>query len=258
MHFLTVSLNLLSSFSLIGFSVLGLSQLGYSQATPSRSNPLNSQVLFNAPTPPDQGAPEGRQQGGASRGGTCYEQYGELTALVPITNGVVWSLTSSQQPTLWFYLPSPLTTSASVEFVLQDETNDYVYETTITGVEVPAGLMSLSVPASHPLTMDQAYYWTLAITCGTDSLSEAIFVSGTLKRNSLDSQLQRQIGTASPLDQVKLYAANGIWHEALTTSAQLYQANPNDRQVAEVWQSLLQQVNLESFTTVPFAPCCTN
>jgi len=134
MRFSHVGLKIFSSFSLISLAIFSTPYFSSAQLTAPEPQLSGNQVVFNAPPPPDQGAPEGRQQGGASRGGTCYEQYGELTALVPITNGVVWSLTSSEQPTLWFYLPSPLTASASVEFVLQDETNDYVYETSISGL----------------------------------------------------------------------------------------------------------------------------
>ncbi|HBL62575.1 MAG TPA: hypothetical protein DDZ80_30590, partial [Cyanobacteria bacterium UBA8803] len=61
----------------------------------------------------------------------------------------------------------------------------------------------------------------------------------------------------TPIEQVSLYAANGIWFEALNTLANLYRPYSEQKSIAAAWVSLLEQVNLGSFNQVPFAPCCT-
>jgi hypothetical protein len=60
-----------------------------------------------------------------------------------------------------------------------------------------------------------------------------------------------------PREQINLYAANGIWHDALTNLAQLRQTNPEDAALMADWESLLKSVNLEAIATEPIVQCCT-
>ncbi len=214
-------------------------------------------VTFNQPTPPaNQGAPAGRVGGGASRG-DC-PSYAALTALVPVTDGAVWNLTTSAHPTLWFYLPGELPSGASVEFVLQDQADNYVYREAIPASVVQEGLAKFSVPESAPpLAMETSYTWTMAVYCNSEQPSESVFVNGTIHRVALDATVQVQLAQAEPMDQVRLYADSGIWHDALNQLARHYQANPTNADVRYLWSSLLQQANLDAIALTPFASCCT-
>jgi hypothetical protein len=214
------------------------------------------QIIFNDPTPPQQGSPSGRQRGGASRG-PC-RQFQSLTALVPATKGMVWGQTVSDRPTFWFYIPDPLTTQTPIEFTVQDAADNYIYQTRLTTSVKEPGLIQLSVPATaKPLEVGKPYAWTLSVYCNPDKPSEAVFVKGTVQRVAPNSVLINRLKSAPPLEQVNIYAAEGIWHEALNQLAVLHRANPKNPQITSSWTSFLQQVDLANLATKPFVSCCT-
>lgn len=216
---------------------------------------IPSQILYNAPPPPNQGTPGGRAQGGASRG-PCQDYEG-LTALVPTTQDVVWGQTTQAAPTLWFYLPHPLTAETRVEFVLQDANDEYIDYISLDGAEVSAGLISFTVdPAARSLQAGQLYTWTLTIYCDPDQLTAFAFVKGSLNVVALNPALQSQLANAAPLDQAKLYAANGVWFDALNLIADEYQQPSSDDQWASAWTTLLEQANFSELISEPFSDCC--
>jgi Domain of Unknown Function (DUF928) len=240
----------------IALGVSSAGQLTLSQSVPSQQNIQQTQIIFNDPTPPSQGSPSGRRWGGASRG-PCRKFEG-LAALVPANNGMVWGKTTSDRPTFWFYLPNQLTAQTPIEFVVQDSADNYVYKTRFTAPQTQSGLINLPIPATtKSLEVGKTYSWTLSVYCDPDKPSTAVFVNGTIQRISLDAALQNRLQQATPVEQVGLYAANGIWFEALNTLANLYRTQSNQKSIATAWTSLLQQVNLGSMTQMPFAPCCT-
>lgn len=226
------------------------------QQAPEQKTLQDTQIIFNDPTPPQQGSPSGRQRGGASRG-PC-RQFESLTALVPTTKGVVWGQTVSDRPTVWFYLPNALTEKTPIEFVVQDAADNYLYNTRITAPGTQAGLIKVALPATaKPLAVGQPYFWTLSVYCNPNKPSEAVFVKGMIQRVGSDATLQKRLPASTPLDQVRLYAANGLWYDALDRLAELRQTQPRDRQLTSIWADLLKQANLGNLTTTPFSPCCT-
>lgn len=240
-------------------NALGLSSVGQeslSQPVSNQKNIQETQIIFNDPTPPSQGSPSGRQRGGASRG-PCQE-FETLTALVPANNGIVWGRTTSDRPTFWFYLPSQLTEQNSIEFVLQDGANNYVYKTRFSAPGMRSGLINIPIPANaKSLEVGKTYSWILSVYCDPARPSRSVFVEGTIERINLDPALQNRLQQATPIEQASLYAANGIWFEAFNTLAKLYYSDSNQRSIATAWMNLLQQAKLESLTKVPFTPCCT-
>ncbi|MEA5449226.1 DUF928 domain-containing protein [Leptolyngbya sp. CCNP1308] len=212
-----------------------------------------SQILFNAPPPPRQGTPGGRSQGGASRG-PCQDFAG-LTALVPTTDGVVWGQTTQAAPSLWVYLPHPLSANTPLELTLQDANDNYLYATSLEADTSP-GLIQFEIAPETPLQPDQLYTWTLVISCDPAQPTESVFVNGTLQPVPLAPGLQAQMAVASKLEQARLYAANGIWHDALNTLATHQQAQPASAQATSAWVDLLQQAGFEDLASEPFSPCC--
>jgi hypothetical protein len=236
-------------------AIAGLSLLGFAQSSVAQlpRNPIRAgQVVFNDPTPPSQGSPGGRQQGGASRG-NC-RSFERLTALVPATQGKVWGQTVSDRPAFWFYLPSELTQKTPIEFTLQDATDQYVYSTRFSAA-TKSGLVRLAVPATaKPLAVGQSYTWTFSVYCDPAKPSSAVFVQGTIRRVALNQQ--GTLGNQTTLQQVKLYAANGIWFDAFDGLAGLYRQEKTKSAVAPTWDSLLQQVELDRLKTAPITDCC--
>ncbi|HAX75489.1 MAG TPA: hypothetical protein DCY88_06595 [Cyanobacteria bacterium UBA11372] len=240
----------------IALGVSSLGQLAVSQSVPNQQNIQQTQIIFNDPTPPSQGSPSGRQQGGASRG-PCRKFEG-LRALVPVKNGIVWGKTTSDRPTFWFYLPNQLTAQTPIEFVVQDSADNYVYHSRYNAPQTQSGLIGITIPAnSKSLEVGKTYSWTLSVYCDPGNPSTSVFVTGTIQRVNLDTTLQNRLQGATPTEQASLYAANGIWFEAFNILANLYRSHSDQKAIATAWASLLQQVNLGSMTQAPFSSCCT-
>lgn len=190
----------------------------------------------------------GRRVGGGTRG-ECPIEAKRLTALVPETN---LGLTVADYPTFFFYVPeSPIPTT--VEFVLLDDSDRQVYETSFmtTGT---GGVIDLSLPPNAglpPLTTGKNYHWYFSVVCNPVNRAEDIFVEGWVQRVELDPILAIKLDKASMQERVNLYAAAGLWHEAITTLTNLRRDRPNDPTMITKWTQLLQSVELDTIAQEP-------
>jgi len=215
--------------------------------------PVQAQVTY-IPVPPDQGSPDGRQRGGATRGNCLADQTGpNLTALVPTVDGVVWSQTATTTPRFFFWLPPLSEANAAkeeivLEFVIQDSSDSYVFRqqfspTTAGIIEIP---LTLDADA---LQLDEYYAWTFSLYCDIARPSASVSVAGTLQRVANEPVPQSE--TAS-LAQIEAYAAAGLWHTALGLAFDLYSTEPNNPDYRSVVTTLLEQVGLADI--VPSVP----
>lgn len=241
----------------IAASVLSFTQV---QAKPVKSLPLeqsptsnlkaqlNRTLIFAAPPPPPDIGEPGRRADAGSRGCGGNKR---LIALVPdyLNSHLIFGATTAQYPTFWFYIPYQPAFPA--KFVLEEKDGKLVYQSDLKLSQTP-GVINLSVPKTvAPLSMGKQYHWYLNIYCKQQD--PPIFVEGWIQRNSLNPTVQDQLDKATPRDRVALYAANGIWFEALSTAGELRRRDPNDTS----WATLLQTVGLNGVANEPIVPCCT-
>ena len=230
--------------------------LGQSRTLNPRGQ-LNKSLIFAAPLPPPDIGEPGKRSDAGSRG--CEEEMDKppasvsqkrLTALVPVYSNseLVLGATLAERPTFWFYIPYKR--SFPAKFVLKDKDGKLVYQTDVTLPETP-GVVSLSLPrAVAPLLIGKRYHWFLKISCKAQQ--PPAFVEGWIQRNSLDPILKSQLEKATPRDRVALYAAKGIWFEALSTAGILRRHDPQDTS----WAALLQAVGLNDLATESIIECC--
>lgn len=222
--------------------------------------PFNSirQLSFNAPEPPNDINAPGDRVGGGKRGCEDIEKQltgskeKQLTALVPIygspDSGLVLGVTTVEHPTFWFYVPYSRALSAS--FILQDEAEQPVYETSVSLSGTP-GIVSFSLPSTSPLlAIGKRYHWYFNVNC--QEQQPPVFVNGWIKREELNTTLKSQLEKATPKQRVAIYAANGIWYEALTASAELSRIDAKRTD----WGALLQAVGLDDIAKEPIVECC--
>ncbi|WP_375505248.1 DUF928 domain-containing protein [uncultured Nostoc sp.] len=242
--FLAVSLTFLSSINV--------------QAQPANSNgQLKQSLIFAAPPPPkDIGEPGKRAEAG-SRG--CGQDINKLlnssqkrlTALVPVYSNseLVFGTAIAEHPSFLFYVPYA-SEFASGEFVLEDEAeHQTIYKTSLTGTP---GVVNLRLPSkAAPLEIGKQYRWYFNIYCQKDNQLIAN-LEGYVKREQLKPALKTQLEKATPRQQVNLYAANGIWYEALSAASELRRTNSQDTS----WTALLKAVGLNDFATEPKVKCC--
>ncbi len=255
--------------------ISGPTQVQAQPAIPVVSTTKEPTSRFVLPPPPDRGAP-GQRKGAASRGGACPCVEKSLTALVPVTktwrqsqggtSGMtpsesVWSLTVAEHPTFWFYVPYSPKSLRSIEFVLQDQKDNDIYRTLVTLPEMP-GVVQLRLPStSTRLEIGKMYHWffKVKIACAPpNQLGVEDYVEGWVQRVTLSPTLTRQLEAATPQQRIDLYAANGIWHEALTTLAELRMVNPEDTILKADWNDLLQSTGLADIASKPIVHCCSN
>ena len=223
----------------------------------SSSRQLNGSQIFNAPPPPDDINAPGNRVGGGKRGCESMQQPATsseklLTALVPVYKstdaGLVLGLTTTSHPTFWFYVP--YVTTVSAEFVLQNEAGQTVYQSPVSLSGTP-GVVSLSLPSTaSPLEIGKRYHWYFNVYCNPQQ--PPVFVDGWIKRTELNPALKSQLEKATPKQRVALYATHGIWHEALTASAELRHLDPKRTD----WVAMLEAVGLSDIASEPIVECC--
>lgn len=209
----------------------------------------------DTPPRPPVGAPGGRRQDAGSRG-ICPRVEQPLTALIPETSGYVRGLTATESPTFWFYVPYALTPETSVEFVLQDDDQNIIYQTSFTKAGTKPGVVGVQLPPSAPrLEVGKQYYWYFLVFCGDQETPAT--VEGWVERVALNPQLKRKLEGATPQESIALYADHDIWYEAVTALAKLRQEHPQDAALRAKWNELLKSVDLEALAQAPIVGCCT-
>lgn len=218
-------------------------------------------IQFNPDRLTNPGRPGGRRRGGGSRG-ICQGEL-PLTAIayansrtveelgISRTVESVGMLTSQAQPTLWFYLPEPLTDSATTEFVIKDSGDQVLYSGQLIGETADSGIVG--VPLAVDLAPGAAYHWFLTVDC--DSNERAV-VDGWIERRSPDSTLSNLLTQASPRNRAALYANAGFLQDALTELATLRLADLEDEMIARDWVGFLSALDLPELTAAPLLDCC--
>ncbi len=178
-----------------------------------------------------------------------------LVALIPNTNN---GLTVAARPSFWFYIPP--TTEKTAEFILEDASlNDRDPKRRLTSMQIdltttPA-IVSLTPAATDPaLEVDRDYTWGFSILCERNSANNPT-VRGKIRRVKPSPSLAAKLDKASPLEQVNLYAASGIWYDAVTKLASLRRDQAKDAkvtaQLTAEWKELLQSVGLGAIAAAP-------
>jgi hypothetical protein len=214
---------------------------------------LNTSLIFNAPSPPDDVGEPGSRAGGGRRN-PCKVDEKQLKALVPVykipESELVLGFTNAEHPTFWFYVPY---SGCPLEFVLKDEQDNDIYQTTLMASDALPGVISVRLPSTvAPLEIGKRYRWYFSVLNPKKPAEVLDGVDGWVQRESLNLTVQSQLEKATLPQRVALYAANGFWHEALTAASELRRtdANSND------WSALLQAVGLDDVVSEPILECC--
>lgn len=191
----------------------------------------------------------GHRTGGGSRS-DCPSVDVPLTALVPQSN-IGDTITS--YPTFWIYVPYTANQAPIGEFSLQDQERNDVYRAEFTLPAKP-GLVSLTLPDTvSALPLNQDYRWYFNLYCSADKASSPIFVQGWVQRIAPTPLLEEQLADTPERPDIA-YANNRVWFDAIAILANLRMASPDDEDLAEDWNALLNAtgVNLDLPYSMPF------
>ena len=195
----------------------------------------------------------GRREGGGSRGPCIKNAVNDK--VLPLVPRNIFGTTMAEYPTFLIYLP-PLSEDyePQMKFVLKGDNEQEIY-TTQSAIGRDRGIISISLPASSnvpPLQTGKTYQWSFTLICNTEDPSGNSLAEGLIQRIEPNTTLKQQLQqAASPRDKVIVYAAAGIWYDALSILAQVHRLQPEDPQLKKDWADLLQSVNLEKIATEP-------
>lgn len=201
-------------------------------------DPAGGQAQNTPPDPPPRGDREPAGGLGGSNA-TCKNTSKPLTALVPLQ--AEQRLTTSENPTFWFYIPYAPEEIQSVEFSLHDREENDIYRTTLKLTKTP-GIIGIRLPSSakYALKQGEFYHWYLVIKCGQDSQS-SLSVNEWVQKMELTPDRQIQIDAAKP----------DIWYDSLTRIAELRRAAPADDKLKDEWNNLLKSAQLQEIADEP-------
>jgi hypothetical protein len=160
----------------------------------------------------------------------------------------VWGNTISAHPTFWFYVAYPV--NSYVEFTLQDEAENEIYQTTFQLDKTP-GIIGLNLSQDKvSLEAGETYHWYFNIMCNPENSTDD-FVEGWVERVVLNPVSQNRLELAQPLEKISIYAENGLWYDTLSTVDRLRQQESENKKLSNIWTDLLQQVGLEEISQEP-------
>lgn len=259
------SLSRISAIAIIA-ATLGL-QIGPATALGEAANPrwlantsLGDRYSSNnikGFSPPDRGAPS-RTSDGGTRGCpvAANSDISQPKAVRVMSLKENISLTLAANPTLFFYVPSGLGSSAELVLskfdVESDRDTEVVYKTEINLPE-KGGLLSHQLPQNQ-LEVGQMYHWYIVVPCESTGIAEYDFSDSFIERTdmaNLPIDLNARLATIDERDSLALgdaYAEAGVWHEALLYLAQARNADPNNPEIEARWQNLLNAANLGEYS----------
>ncbi|HBL13589.1 MAG TPA: hypothetical protein DD379_19760 [Cyanobacteria bacterium UBA11162] len=177
-----------------------------------------------------------------------------LIALLPQST---MGITLDEYPTFLVYIPDVDLEYTLGELVIyaDEDTSIYSQRIELKDADSIIKIEMSNSPSLPKLEIGKSYFWTFTILFDPIDRSDSTYVSGWIERVEANSDLQHQLSSVLPQQQPSIYAANGIWYEALTSLAKLHCSDPNDVAVTADWESLLQQVGLSEIASKPIAQC---
>lgn len=190
-----------------------------------------------------QGLP-GRRISGGVRSSECFKDSTQsLVAMMPRN---LLGKTAQAHPTFWFSLPD--TQSAkSIHFELFNSLDNLIYSTQIDQSNV-SGLSKIELPQTAPaLATGENYRWVFSLKCENDPETASLDVQGWVRRVEISAELNHQIALASPTERAYLYQEADLWHEQVTTLADLRSDHPESLEAQLKWAALVQASGLDPY-----------
>lgn len=187
-------------------------------------------------TPPLRGAPASRVGGGTRSAGAARLV---LEVLAPDHTG----LTSTAQPTLYWYASEPV--SAPLEFTLiAADAEKPIVERRLSAIAAP-GVQTVPLGSfGVALKAGTDYEWFVSVVSDPTQRSRDVTAGGTIRLKVADGGLRSQAAKVDPLEVPLLYAQAGYFYDAVDGLSKLIARDPGDTGLRAQRAALLEQVGL--------------
>ncbi len=231
-------------------------QAGDRQATFAEKYP-NGWQISQTYVPPNRDAPTSTL-GGASRG-ICLDNAELLKSLMPANN---LAFTTQDYPTLYWYIPK--STAKALELEVRYGKDESTWQKRTFTVPMATGVVSVNLQNSNlpPLKVGETYHWFFRMVCRDTNANDSgdrsgdAIVEGWIERVEAND-LAQKLESVAPNDRPAVYAEAGIWHDSLSSLAELIRTNPNARTLTVKWEKLLKSAGLDELVDKPLVDCCT-
>jgi hypothetical protein len=186
--------------------------------------------------PPLRGTPGGRV-GGGSRGPAADQP--QLAVLAPDHTG----LTVHEQPSLYWYL-STATPGPIILTITDEQTTRPLVEAPLGPPLVPGVQRVRLADYGVRLAPETPYQWFVALVPDPERRAKDIIAGGTIERIAPPAPLQAQLAQAGRAHAPFVYAAAGLWYDAVSAISELIEAAPQEVALRNQRAALLEQVGL--------------
>ena len=240
-------------FAGVIWASIAIHSVGHTHSVPAQVASAQKTVVRFVPAQPKlprRGTPN--SDSGTGSRGSCLQSAGEH-ALTRLVGGTTLNLSTSDYPTIWFYLPYTKEDISKGEFSLQLGHKE-VYQQSFQLPDQP-GIVGIQIPEQvAPLASGQSYRWYFDVLCDSDN-EEATPASltGSLRRIEMSEALRKDLVAASPLEQVASYARHHVWYDTLQNLASLRLQDQDNPTLKTTWHDVLADpvVGLEAVAKEP-------
>lgn len=178
-----------------------------------------------------------RTEGSGSRSRGCNRGGVHLQLLAPQDH---IAATTSERPTFLWYVSN---TSMPIRFVLS-EPGPGVKKPILDKQINPSkpGIMGVELPLKAKLALGKKYRWVVSIICNKKHPSENIYAYAWMERVAMTTTLKQAVQVKDNSQKAIAYAQAGVWYDALANLYKLHIAHPEDKQAAQNFFGLLNQV----------------
>jgi Domain of Unknown Function (DUF928) len=205
---------------------------GYLPLQSTEAQPADT-VIYK---PPKRGAPGGRE-GAGTRG------FGELPTLAALAPQNHTGLTVQEQPVLYWYLSQE--TRHPVEVILTDRQSVKPLLDIRLDPPLQPGMQRVRLADYNiRLAPGVLYKWSMSLVLDAAQRSYDVMNAGTIERVELPNQLRGQLAHANKMTTARVYAAEGLWYDAIAALSELIDTMPQDATLRQQRAAVLEQEGL--------------
>ena len=205
----------------------------------------SSIAVAKRPKPPQTGTPSGNTTPGTTRPEiSCPITPKPLTAIVANQGN---DFTVAEYPTFLFYVPYSAPEISLMEFLLLNETQtETIYRTKLKSSS-RAGIIKVQLPSAtnEALKINTTYHWRFNLDCKPDkNIAPDLVLQGWIRRIPLNAEIANRLESDESPEYL-VYQQEGIWYDAIALLAESHFSNPNNTQLTQGWNDVLESLQIE-------------